>query len=110
MNGSEHRRYRSLVQPSFVPNRAQWWIEHWIDATVHALIDRMEPDGRADLNTDLCAPIPLLTITGSFGVPIADALDIRAAVTSDGRPARWPSCTTTSGRSSPRAARSRPTT
>jgi cytochrome P450 len=85
MNGSEHRRYRSLVQPSFVPNRARWWIEHWIDATVHALIDRMEPDGRADLNTDLCAPIPLLTITGSFGVPIADALDIRAAVTADGQ-------------------------
>ena len=30
------------------------------------------------------AAIPLLTITGSFGISIEDALDIRAAVTSDG--------------------------
>lgn len=85
MDGTEHRRYRSLVQPSFVPNRAKWWIERWIDATVHALIDRFEHEGGADLNTDLCAPIPLLTITGSMGVSISDALDIRAAVTSDGQ-------------------------
>jgi cytochrome P450 len=27
MDGVQHRRYRGLVQPSFVPNRAKWWIE-----------------------------------------------------------------------------------
>jgi cytochrome P450 len=26
MGGTQHRRYRSLVQPSFVPAKAQWWI------------------------------------------------------------------------------------
>lgn len=84
MDGAEHRRYRALVQPSFLPKRARWWIENWIDRTVHALIDRIEPDGRADLNVDVFAAIPLLTITGSFGISIEDALDIREAVTSDG--------------------------
>jgi cytochrome P450 len=89
MEGERHRRYRTLVQPSFVPKRAQWWIDQWIRTTVHALIDNLEAkvtagQGSADLNVEFCAPIPLLTICGSFGVTVQDALDIRAAVTSDG--------------------------
>jgi cytochrome P450 len=84
MEGDQHRQYRTLVQPSFVPKRARWWIERWIAATVHALVDAFEAEGRADLNVEFCAPIPLLTICGSFGVSVTDALDIRAAVTQDG--------------------------
>lgn len=84
MEGDQHRRYRMLVQPSFVPKRAQWWIDQWIRTTVHALIDNIEANGCADLNVEFCAPIPLLTICGSFGVSVADALDIRAAVANDG--------------------------
>ncbi len=34
-------------------------------------------DGRAELNVDVFAAIPLLTITGSFGVPVGQALKIR---------------------------------
>lgn len=79
MNGAQHRRYRALVQPSFVPQKAQWWITNWIDQTVHALIDAFVDEGRAELNVDFCASIPVLTITGSFGVPVAQALDIRAS-------------------------------
>jgi len=80
MGGVEHRRYRALVQPSFVPARAQWWIRNWIDGTVHALIESFAGDGRAELNVDFCASIPVLTITGSFGVPVEQALDLRAAL------------------------------
>jgi cytochrome P450 len=42
MNGQEHRRYRTLVQPSFVPPRAKWWIDNWIAKTVNDLIDGFE--------------------------------------------------------------------
>ncbi|OHV41316.1 MULTISPECIES: cytochrome P450 [Pseudofrankia] len=80
MGGTEHRRYRALVQPSFVPNRAQWWIRNWIEQTVQLLIDSFAADGRAELNVDFCAAIPVLTITSSFGVPVDQALDIRAAL------------------------------
>ncbi|MQY27548.1 cytochrome P450 [Nocardia aurantia] len=80
MGGARHRRYRGLVQPSFVPAKAQWWIRNWIEETVHALIDEIAGHGRAELNVDFCAAIPVLTITGSFGVPVAQALDIRAAL------------------------------
>ncbi len=80
MGGIEHRRYRGLVQPSFVPAQAQWWINNWITETVHQLIDSFVDDGRAELNVDFCASIPVLTITGSFGVPVEQALDVRAAL------------------------------
>ena len=80
MGGQQHRRYRALVQPSFVPSRGQWWSERFIVPTVNALIDSFEADGRADLNFDFCAPIPVLTITGSFGLPLEAALDLRSVL------------------------------
>jgi cytochrome P450 len=80
MGGTQHRRYRALVQPSFVPAKARWWIENWIDRTVNRLIDSLVDRGRAELNVDFCAAIPVLTITGSFGVPVEQALDIREAL------------------------------
>jgi cytochrome P450 len=80
MNGKEHRRYRALVQPSFVPNKAKWWIENWIHQTVNGLIDGFEADKRAELNVDFDAAIPVLTITGSFGLSVDQALDVRAAL------------------------------
>jgi cytochrome P450 len=85
MDGERHRRYRALVQPSFGPERMPWWIKNWVDPTVEALIDSFEANGRADLNVEFCAAIPLLTICGSFGVSVEDALDIRAAVSAAGQ-------------------------
>ena len=80
MGGAQHRRYRALVQPSFSPTKASWWIQNWIEKTVHALITSFEATGRAELNVEFCAAIPILTITGSFAVPIAQALDIRESL------------------------------
>ena len=83
MGGAQHRRYRALVQPSFVPAKAQWWINNWIEQTVHALIDTFVDNGRAELNVDFAAAIPVLTITGSFGVSVEQALVIREFLMSD---------------------------
>ena len=57
-----------------------WWNERWIQPTVDGLIDSFEGNGRADLNVEFCAAIPLLTICGSFGISADDALDVRAAL------------------------------
>jgi cytochrome P450 len=81
MGGAQHRRYRALVQPSFLPANGKWWVQHWIDETVHLLIDAFADAGRAELNVEFCAAIPVLTITSSFGVPVEQALDLRAALT-----------------------------
>jgi cytochrome P450 len=82
MGGQQHRRYRSLVQPSFLPSRARWWIRNWIEDAVRLLIDHILESGagRAELNVDFCAAIPVLTITGSFGIGVERALDVRAAL------------------------------
>ena len=83
MGGTRHRRYRALVQPSFVPAKAQWWIHNWIEQTVNLLIDNFVDDGKAELNVDFAAAIPVLTITGSFGVSVDQALVIREALARD---------------------------
>ncbi len=83
MDGAQHKRYRSLVQPSFLPSNGTWWTTNWVSDVVHLLIDGFARDGRAELNVDFCAAIPLLTITGSFGVPMEQALEIRAALARD---------------------------
>jgi cytochrome P450 len=80
MGGATHRRYRGLVQPSFVPVKARWWIDNWIRSTVDSLVLGLEGQGRAELNVDFCAAIPVLTITGGFGVPVDQALDLRDSV------------------------------
>jgi cytochrome P450 len=85
MDGPRHRRYRELVQPSFSPDRMSWWSTNWVRPTIDALIDSFERNGRADLNVEFCAAIPLLTICGSFGISTDDALDIRAAVKGGGQ-------------------------
>jgi len=77
MVGDEHRRNRALVQPAFSPKRAEWWIDNWISTLVDEAISAFEPEGRAELNTDLCARIPLQTITASFGLTREEAFDFR---------------------------------
>jgi cytochrome P450 len=85
MDGRQHRSHRTLVQPSFVPGRATWWLDNWIRQTVEQLADGFADDDAVDLNLEFCSAIPLLTITGSFGIGIDEALDVREAVTSDGQ-------------------------
>ena len=80
MGGVQHRRYRALVQPSFVPRRMEWWVTKWIGSTVDALVDWFADGERADLNVDFCAPLPVLTITGSFGVGVGEAIEMREAL------------------------------
>ena len=83
MGGAQHKRYRALVQPSFLPANGKWWAQNWISDTVDVLVDGLAHDGRAELNVDFFAAIPLLTITGSFGVPVEQALEIRQAIGHD---------------------------
>lgn len=83
MDHQRHRTYRTMVQPAFIPAKVPWWLNNWIAGSVDRLVDSIAPTGHSDLNLDLCAPIPMLTITGSFGLTVEEALDVREAVTSD---------------------------
>ena len=88
MVGDEHRRYRALVQPAFTPKRAQWWIDQWITTLVDEAISAIEHEGHAELNTDLCARIPLQTITASFGLTREEAFAFREGAEGNPDPCR----------------------
>ncbi|MEB4209571.1 cytochrome P450 [Mycobacterium sp. 94-17] len=83
MDGSRHRRLRSLVRNAFTPKRAGWWLDNWIEDIVDALFNLIAHKGKSDLNVEFFAPIPLLTICSSFGVGVEEALEVRAAIVAD---------------------------
>jgi cytochrome P450 len=84
MVGQEHRRNRALVQPAFSPKRAQWWIDKWIGTLVDEAVSAFEGAGHAELNAELCARIPVQTITASFGLTREEALDFREGSEGEG--------------------------
>jgi len=77
MVGDEHRRYRALAQGTFAPRMRQWWIDQWIAGLVDKALSAFEERGTAELNAELCARIPLFTITGSFGLGPDDSWRFR---------------------------------
>jgi cytochrome P450 len=82
MDEPEHRAYRRTIQPMFVVGRTStWWREKHMHEIVDALIARLKAKGRADLNLDYCARIPVHTITRAIGLKGDDALKFRNAFT-----------------------------
>jgi cytochrome P450 len=78
MVGAEHRHHRALVQPRFIKPRAQtWWKDNWIQEIVDTLLERCAGQDRLDLSLQLCARLPLHTITRAFGMDGQIALDFR---------------------------------
>jgi cytochrome P450 len=80
MVGEEHRRLRAVSQPAFTRRAAQWWMDRWIVPSVDELLSGIEGKGRADLNLEFCALLPLLITTRSFGIPDDDAVGYREMV------------------------------
>lgn len=76
--GKEHSRYRGAVQPFFTRVQAMtWWKEMWIDKLVDTLIDAFAGDSSADLNLQLCASLPMITVTSAYGLSPERALEFR---------------------------------
>jgi cytochrome P450 len=81
MDGARHTRMRDVTKPWFKPAFAQtWWNDNWIERAVDELIGRIAAKGAADLNLELCAPLPMSVISIGFGIPTGEALGLRKAV------------------------------
>lgn len=75
-----HRAFRKTIQPKFLmPEALGWWREFTIDSIVERLIDRLKTRDRADLNMEICARIPVYTITTAIGLEGDEALRFRHA-------------------------------
>jgi cytochrome P450 len=76
-----HRAYRRTIQPKFSrPVAFKWWTELWVQGIVDALMHALKNEKRAELNLQLCARIPVHTITTAVGLQGNDALTFRHAL------------------------------
>jgi len=76
-----HRAYRRTIQPKFSrPVAFKWWTEKWVQEIVDALMHALKKETRAELNLQLCARIPVHTITKAVGLEGNDALVFRNAL------------------------------
>ena len=81
MDEPEHLAYRSTIQPMFLKGKAlTWWRQSWINEMVAALVSNMKRSDRAELNLQLCARVPVHTITRAVGLQGEDALVFRSAL------------------------------
>ncbi|TVV76756.1 cytochrome P450 [Sphingomonas solaris] len=81
MIGNEHARYRSSIQPMLTRQQAMgWWREKWIEPFVDTLLDQIAGAGSADLSLQLCARLPMHTVTAAYGLSSDEALEFRDAL------------------------------
>ena len=91
MDGPIHRSYRRALQPMFLkPQAFGWWRTRWIDEIVANVVERLHGRDRAELNLDVCARIPVHTITRAIGLEGNDALTFRDAFVKSGGLGRFP--------------------
>jgi len=81
MDDPEHRSHRAVMQPMFAkPRTLTWWRTRWINDIVYALVDRLKKQDRAELNIQLCARVPVHTITRAVGMDGDNSLEFRVAL------------------------------
>ncbi|MEY4160693.1 MAG: hypothetical protein RLZZ136_1314 [Pseudomonadota bacterium] len=87
LDGGEHKRLRNVSKPWFKPSFTDgWWTEMWTVAAVKEIFDRITEKDHADLNLELCAPLPMSVVSAGFGIPSAEALEFRKALLLHGAP------------------------
>lgn len=72
MDAPEHPRHRALVASAFRTRMLQKWSDTLITATVDELLDRVVPQGKADLVRSLTFPFPVKVIARILGLPEED--------------------------------------
>jgi cytochrome P450 len=78
MVGKPHKRLRSAAQPLFKrPKVIDWWNKRWIEETVDALLDRLLDEDAVDLNFELCARLPMATVTRAIGLEGENVIEFR---------------------------------
>lgn len=81
MDGGTHKRMRNVSKPWFKPSFTDgWWTDKWIVDAVDELFERLMAKDHADLNLELCAPLPMSVVSTGFGIPADEALEFRKAL------------------------------
>ncbi|SNT54663.1 Cytochrome P450 [Asanoa hainanensis] len=67
----EHSRLRQVTGRAFAPRRIEA-LRPRVAEIVSDLLDRIEPQGRADLMRDFAIPLPMLVVSELLGIPRTD--------------------------------------
>ncbi len=70
MAGTEHRKNRSLVSPSFRRKRVASYLDPLLEPLAHELIDRFAERGEADLVAEFTNRYPVLLISRLLGLDV----------------------------------------
>jgi len=54
-----------------------WWNKRWIEETVDVLLDQLKDEDATDLNTQLCARLPMATVTRAIGLEGENVIEFR---------------------------------
>ena len=83
MDNPEHFAHRKAAQSLFIKPRAVgMWRDRWINGIVEAIVEKLKTQDRAELNMDLCARVPVHTISVAVGLRGEEALIFRKALIS----------------------------
>ncbi|AIT79853.1 hypothetical protein JI59_08740 [Novosphingobium pentaromativorans US6-1] len=81
MDNPEHFAHRKAAQSLFIKPRAVgMWRDRWINDIVNAIAENLGTKSRAELNMELCARVPVHTISAAVGLRGDDALIFRKAL------------------------------
>jgi cytochrome P450 len=72
INGADHARLRSLVNPAFTPRAVERWRPAMREFLAQ-LLDAVPDDGRCEFVEAFAKPYPSLTIATVMGAPLSDA-------------------------------------
>ncbi|TAL03060.1 MAG: cytochrome P450 [Rhodospirillaceae bacterium] len=84
MDEPQHRAVRATMQAMFLKPRMVWWRQRWINEIVTTLVDQLKHRDRVDLNQQLCARVPVHTVTRAIGMDGDDSLIFRNALVKSG--------------------------
>ncbi len=87
LDGGEHKRLRNVSKQWFKPSFIEgWWTDRWIVEAVDEIFERVTAKDHAELNLELCAPLPMSVVSTGFGIPAGEALEFRKALLLHGTP------------------------
>ncbi len=75
----QHTRLRGVLQQAFTPGQVNQ-LEPGLRTLVEGIVERIRPDGTADLLRELAYPLPLVTISRMIGITDGEMSSFRQAV------------------------------
>ncbi len=76
LDGAEHRRHRAPFVTPFRPSRVEQTFGGSVTALAEGLVDRIRPDGHADLRTSLAGPLSVAVMGDVLGLREVDAATV----------------------------------